>query len=117
MKQIRFDGAFTYKYSGRPGTKAADLQGEVQEDEKLRRLDRLIKLQQQITLESNRADIGRTLEVLVEKESRRSNGQFMGRTGGNKTTVFDSPSRIKMGDLVNVRIIKATQATLTGEII
>jgi tRNA-2-methylthio-N6-dimethylallyladenosine synthase len=117
MERIRFDGAFTYKYSGRPGTKAAELSGEIGEGEKLQRLDKLIKLQQQITLESNRADIGKIFEVLVEKESKKSNGQFMGRTGGNKTTVFDSPSRIKTGDLVNVRIIKATQATLVGEII
>jgi tRNA-2-methylthio-N6-dimethylallyladenosine synthase len=117
MRRIRFDGAFTYKYSRRPGTKAADLQGEVPEDEKLRRLDLLIKTQQQITLESNRADIGKIVEVLAEKESRKSQDQYMGRTGGNKTVAFQSKSTVKPGDIIKVRIQKATQATLTGEMV
>jgi tRNA-2-methylthio-N6-dimethylallyladenosine synthase len=117
VKNIRFDAAFTYKYSKRPGTKAADLPGEVSEGEKLRRLDLLIKTQQAITIESNRADIGKIFEVLVEKESKRSQGQFMGRTGGNKTVAVNSSRELKPGQLVTVKIEKATQATLIGEAI
>lgn len=117
VKNIRFDGAFTYKYSLRPGTAAACLPGEVSEGEKLRRLDLLIKTQQTITLESNRVDIGKTFEVLVEKESKRANGQFMGRTDGNKTVAVNSSRELKPGQLVKVKIEKATQATLIGEAI
>ncbi|MBI5806440.1 tRNA (N6-isopentenyl adenosine(37)-C2)-methylthiotransferase MiaB [candidate division TA06 bacterium] len=117
VQGIRFDGAFTYKYSQRPGTAAADLPGEVSEGEKLRRLDLLIKIQQAITIESNRADIGETHEVLVEKESKRAKGQFMGRTGGNKTVAVNSGRELNPGQLVKVKIEKATQATLTGEVV
>jgi len=116
VQTIRFDAAFTYKYSVRPGTAAASFAGEIPEDEKMRRLDQLIKLQQQFTLESNRADIGKTFEVLVEKESKRANGQFLGRTGGNKTVAVNSGRELKPGQLVKVKIQKTTQATLIGEI-
>jgi tRNA-2-methylthio-N6-dimethylallyladenosine synthase len=116
IKKIRFDGAFTYKYSQRPGTAAALLTGEIPEDEKMRRLDQLIKLQQQMTIESNLADIGKTFEVLVEKESRRARGQFMGRTGGNKTVALNSGKKLDPGQTVTVMIQKATQATLIGEV-
>jgi tRNA-2-methylthio-N6-dimethylallyladenosine synthase len=80
-------------------------------------LDLLIKTQQAITIESNRADIGKIFEVLVEKESKRSQGQFMGRTGGNKTVAVNSSRELKPGQLVTVKIEKATQATLIGEAI
>ncbi len=115
VQKIRFDAAFTYKYSERPGTMACGLDGSIPEPEKLERLDRLIKLQQQITIESNRADIGKSFEVLVEKESKRSQGQFLGRTGGNKTVAVNSGRELKPGQLVKVKIEKATQATLIGE--
>ena len=115
VKSIRFDAAFTYKYSKRPGTKAAGFPGEVSEGEKLGRLDLLIKTQQAITIESNLADIGKIFEVLVEKESKRSQGQFMGRTGGNKTVAVNSSRDLNPGQMVKVKIEKATQATLTGE--
>ncbi|MBI4725955.1 tRNA (N6-isopentenyl adenosine(37)-C2)-methylthiotransferase MiaB [candidate division TA06 bacterium] len=114
-QKIGFDAAFTYKYSERPGTKACGLEGKIPDPEKKNRLNRLIKRQQQITIESNRADIGKTYEVLVEKKSKRSHGQFMGRTNGNKTVAFHSKSKIKPGEMVNVKIQKATQATLVGE--
>lgn len=117
VEAIRFDGAFTYKYSQRPGTAAADLPGEISEGEKLRRLELLIKTQQAITIESNQTDICKTHEVLVEKESKRSQGQFMGRTGGNKTVAVNSGRELKPGQLVKVKIEKATQATLIGEAI
>lgn len=117
VQKIRFDAAFTYKYSERPGTMACGLEGSIPEPEKLARLDRLIKLQQQITIESNLADIGKTYKVLVEKESKRSRGQFMGRNGGNKTVAVNSVRELKPGQLVKVRIEKATQATLVGEAI
>jgi tRNA-2-methylthio-N6-dimethylallyladenosine synthase len=117
VQAIRFDAAFTYKYSERPGTRACGLEGNIPEPEKLDRLNRLIKLQQQITIESNRADIGKTYEVLVEKESKKAKGQFMGRTGGNKTVAVNSSRELKPGQTVKVKIEKATQATLVGEVI
>jgi len=78
-------------------------------------LDLLIKTQQAITIESNQTDIGKTHEVLVEKESKRSQGQFMGRTEGNKTVAVNSGRELKPGQLLKVKIEKATQATLVGE--
>ncbi|MBI4727028.1 TRAM domain-containing protein [candidate division TA06 bacterium] len=75
----------------------------------------LIKTQQAITIESNRADIGKTFTVLVEKESKRSHGQFMGRNEGNKTVAVNSSREFKPGQLVKVKIEKTTQATLVGE--
>ncbi|MDP2806928.1 MAG: tRNA (N6-isopentenyl adenosine(37)-C2)-methylthiotransferase MiaB, partial [bacterium] len=104
VQAIRFDAAFTYKYSERPGTNACQLEGKIPEPEKMERLNRLIKLQQQITIESNRADIGKTYEVLAEKESKRSHGQFMGRTEGNKTVAVNSRWEIKPGQMVSVKI-------------
>jgi len=116
VKNIRFDAAFTYKYSERSGTNACKLEGQIPEPEKTERLSRLIKLQQQVTIESNQADIGKTFEVLAEKESKKSNGQFMGRTEGNKTVAFISSRGLKPGQTVPVKIQKATLATLIGEV-
>jgi len=116
MRDIRFDSAFTYKYSIRPGTKAAQMPGQLAEDVRQDRLARMISLQQKISLESNQADIGKTLAVLVEKAVPKR-GQMMGRSPGNKPVAFDCASGVSPGDTVKVRVNKATQSTLTGSML
>ncbi|HAD80998.1 MAG: tRNA (N6-isopentenyl adenosine(37)-C2)-methylthiotransferase MiaB [Candidatus Edwardsbacteria bacterium RIFOXYD12_FULL_50_11] len=113
MQDIRFDSAFTYKYSIRPGTKAAQMPGQLAEDVRQDRLARMISLQQKISQESNQADIGKTFIVLVEKAVPKR-GQMMGRSPGNKPVAFDCASGVSPGDIVKVTVNKATQSTLTG---
>lgn len=115
MRQCRYDWSFMFKYSERPGTYAAKhLPDDVPEEVKVRRLTELIDLQNQLSLENNQASIGQVFEVLVEGVSKRSRDQLFGRTEQNKVVVFDRKN-YRIGDFVNVRITKATQATLIGE--
>ena len=101
MREVGFDSAFMFKYSERPGTLAArTMPDNVPEEVKIDRLNRMIALQGQLSLASNRRDIGKSFEVLVEGVSKRSKEQMVGRTSQNKTVVFD--------------ITDATQATLIG---
>ncbi len=116
MQDIRFDSAFTYKYSIRPGTKAAQMPGQLGDEVRQDRLARMISLQQGISLESNQADIGKTLTVLVEKAVPQR-GQMMGRSHGNKPVAFDGASGVSPGDIVKVRVNKATQSTLIGSML
>ncbi len=116
MKQVKFDTAFTFKYSSRPGTKAAEFTDTVAEEAKQDRLQRMIVLQKEHTLERNRLHIGEVLEVLVEKDSKKSEKQHQGRTRSNKIVIFDKVGE-KPGDLVNVKIIDAQGITLFGQII
>ncbi|MDR2495749.1 MAG: tRNA (N6-isopentenyl adenosine(37)-C2)-methylthiotransferase MiaB [Tannerellaceae bacterium] len=116
MRRSRFDAAFMFKYSERPGTYAAGhLPDDVPEDVKTLRLQNMISLQNSLSEESNRRDIGSVAEVLVEGFSRRSVKQLAGRTSGNKTVVFDKRSA-RIGQYINVRILDASSATLIGEI-
>ena len=115
MREVRFDMAFMFKYSERPGTVAARrMPDDVSEETKIRRLNEIIALQNEITAENNKDDIGKTFEVLVEGFSKRSKEQFFGRTSQNKVVVFPREGR-HIGELVNVRIISASSATLIGE--
>jgi tRNA-2-methylthio-N6-dimethylallyladenosine synthase len=116
IQNIRFDSAFTYKYSIRPGTKAAQMPDQLGDEVGQDRLARMISLQQKISLESNLADIGKTLAVLVEKAVPKR-GQMMGRSPGNKPVAFDCVSGVSPGDTVKVRVNKATQSTLTGSML
>lgn len=116
MQYIRFDAAFTYKYSIRPGTKAAQMPGQLGDEVRQDRLARMISLQQKISLESNQADIGKTLAVLVEKAVPKR-GQMIGRSPGNKPVAFDCTSGVSPGDVVKVRVNKATQSTLIGSML
>ncbi len=105
-----------FKYSERPGTYAhKHLEDDVPEEEKLRRLNEIIQLQNQLSLESNQNDIGKTFEVLVEGFSKKSDEMLFGRTSQNKVVVFPK-YHFKKGDLVNVEIKKCTQTTLIGDI-
>lgn len=109
------DSAYLFKYSERPGTYAAKhLEDDVPEDVKVRRLQGMIDLQNKLSEESNKRDIGKTFEVLVEGFSKRSREQLFGRTSQNKVVIFDKGD-YKVGQFVNVRVTGATSATLFGE--
>ena len=117
MREAAFDSAFMFKYSERPGTFASKhLPDNVPEDVKVERLNRMIELQNELSLESNRRDIGREFEVLVEGTSKRSADELFGRTSQNKVVVFPKGS-FKPGDFVRVRVTDASSATLKGELI
>lgn len=115
MREVRYDAAFLFKYSERPGTYAAQhLPDTVTEEEKVRRLQGMIDLQNQLSEESNLRDIGKEFEVLIEGFSKRSREQLFGRTSQNKVVIFDKRN-YKVGQYVNVRITRASSATLFGE--
>ena len=117
MRQVGFDSAFMFKYSERPGTFASrHYPDNIAEEEKIRRLNEIIALQNELSLESNRRDIGKTFEVLVEGYSKRSREQMCGRSQQNKMIVFPK-GNAKPGDLVMVKVSEATSATMLGEIV
>ncbi|MBR5119238.1 MAG: tRNA (N6-isopentenyl adenosine(37)-C2)-methylthiotransferase MiaB [Muribaculaceae bacterium] len=116
MREVGFDSSFMFKYSERPGTFAAKrLPDNVPEDVKIDRLNRMIALQNELSLCSNRADVGKTFEVLVEGYSKRSKDDMFGRTHQNKVIVFPAGDT-KIGDKVMCKVEKATSATLIGVI-
>ena len=117
MREVGFDTAFMFKYSERPGTYASKhLPDNVSEEEKVRRLNEIIALQNTLSLESNLREVGKVVEVLVEGYSKRSREDMFGRTSQYKTVVFPREGR-HIGEFVNVRILSATAATLKGEIV
>ena len=115
MNEVVFDSAFTFKYSSRPGTKAAGYDDHVPEKEKQRRLESVINLQRKHTSIRNNKFINKVELVLVEKESKRSVHQWAGRTDSNKWVIFNKKSE-KIGDIVPVHIISAHGITLQGKI-
>ena len=105
-----------FPYSERPGTVAArTMPDNVSEEVKIDRLNRMIALQNELSLEANRRDIGRTFAVLIEGVSKRSAEQWVGRTSQNKTVVFTRRPGQKVGDTVDVTIRDASSATLLGD--
>ncbi len=117
MREVGFDTAFMFKYSERPGTYASKhLPDNVSEEEKVRRLNEIIALQNTLSLESNLREVGKVVEVLVEGYSKRSREDMFGRTSQYKTVVFPREGR-HIGEFVNVKILSATAATLKGEIV
>lgn len=115
MREVGFDSAFMFKYSERPGTYAAKkMEDNVPEEVKSRRLQEIIDLQLELSRESNKKDLGKTFEVLVEGFSKRSNQQYFGRTDQNKVVIFDKKNH-RIGQFVNVKITDYTPATLLGE--
>jgi tRNA-2-methylthio-N6-dimethylallyladenosine synthase len=115
METVGFDSSFMFHYSVRPGTWAArNLPDDVPEAVKKRRLQEIIELQNTISRDRYRRDIGQTVEVLAEAESKRSSSQLMGRTKTNRAVVF-SRGECNPGDTLHVKITGATSATLTGE--
>lgn len=117
MREVGFDTAFMFKYSERPGTFAQKhLPDNVPEEEKVRRLNEIIALQSQLSLESNLREVGKTVEVLVEGFSKRSHDDMYGRTSQYKTVVFPRNGR-HIGEIVHVLVKEASAATLKGEIV
>ena len=116
MRECRYDSAFMFKYSERPGTYASrHLPDDVPEEVKIRRLNEIIAQQNILSAESNRRDEGKTFTVLTEGFSKRSREQLFGRTEQNKVVVFDKGDK-RIGQYVNVRITSSSSATLKGEI-
>jgi len=117
MDWVGYDAAYMFKYSERPQTLAADtLPNNVPEEVKDRRLREIIDLQHQLSLASNREDVGKTFEVLVEGKSKRSDNQYFGRNSQNKVAVF-AKTQSGPGEYVMVKITGATSATLLGEVV
>lgn len=115
VREVGYDSAFMFKYSERPGTYAAKhLPDNVSEDEKIRRLNELIKLQTEISAEQNKKDEGKEFVILIERFSKRSREQLMGRTEQNKAVVINKGNH-HVGDFVKVRITGSSSATLFGE--
>ena len=115
MREVGYDASFMFKYSERPGTYAAKyLEDNIPEEVKIRRLQEMIDLQNQLSLESNKRDVGKVVEVLVEGFSKRSREQLFGRTQQNKVVVFDKQG-YRVGQYVEVLVEDATAATLLGK--
>ncbi len=115
MREVGFDSSFLFKYSERPGTYASrHLPDDITEEVKIARLQRMIDLQNELSLVSNRKDIGKEFEVLVEGFSKRSREQLFGRTSQNKVVVFNKKNH-HIGEFVRVKVYDASSATLLGE--
>jgi tRNA-2-methylthio-N6-dimethylallyladenosine synthase len=118
MEYSRYDFSYMFFYSERPGTLAQrrykdDIPGEV----KKRRLQEIVEMQNRLSLESNKKDIGKTFEVLIEGDSKKNETEWKGRSSQNKVIVFPKEnSELKKGDYVMVKVTGCTQATLLGEV-
>jgi len=115
VRDIQYDSAFMFRYSIRPGTAAADYDDDVPEEDKIRRLNKLIEIQQKISQERNQREIGQTRMSVVEGLSRRSDEFFCARTEGNKIAVFKSDD-VRLGEIVPVKIESADAFTLHGAV-
>ncbi|MCC8072048.1 MAG: tRNA (N6-isopentenyl adenosine(37)-C2)-methylthiotransferase MiaB [Bacteroidales bacterium] len=112
MEEVGFDAAFMFKYSERPGTLAArTLPDNVPEEVKIERLNRMIALQNRLSLEANLRDVGKTFDVLIESPAKRSRDQLIGRTPQNKAVILPRGDH-RVGDTVPLTISSATSATL-----
>ena len=117
MRECAYDSAFMFKYSERPGTYASkDLPDDVPEETKIRRLNELIALQNELSLTANQRCIGQEYDILIEGVSKRSREQLFGRTEQNKVVIFDRADH-RVGETIRVRITEATSATLKGEVV
>ncbi len=115
MKQSEYEFSYMFIYSERPGTLAAKrYEDNVDMDTKKRRLSEIVSMQNNLSYESNKKDVGKVFEVLIEGDSKRSNLQWMGRNSQNKVMIFDKTQdgKLKKGDYVNVVVNEFTQATL-----
>ena len=117
VREVKYDSAFMFKYSERPGTYASKhLPDNVPEEEKICRLNKLIHLQNEISAEQNKKDEGKEFDVLLERYAKRNFNQLMGRTGQNKAVIIEK-GKHHIGETVRVRITGSTSATLFGEVI
>lgn len=116
MEYANYDYAFMFNYSQRPNTLAEKkYEDDVPSEEKTKRLNEIIDLQRKLSLESNKRDIGKEFEILVEGVSKRSKEKLFGRTSQNKVVIFDNKG-VSIGNYVNVKIENCTSATLIGQL-
>ncbi|MCY7362493.1 MAG: tRNA (N6-isopentenyl adenosine(37)-C2)-methylthiotransferase MiaB [Ignavibacteria bacterium] len=128
IREVRYDGAYTFAYSPRENTKAFDMEDRIDEETKNRRLDEIITIQRKISVEINRRLIGKTMPVLIESLSRKSDDFFMARTDCNKSVIvpkefsyvsesgeLNHKKNFHIGDFVNIKINKVNSATLFGD--
>tara|TARA_Y100000817_G_C16487888_1_gene381068 strand:- start:77 stop:577 length:501 start_codon:yes stop_codon:yes gene_type:complete len=114
VEKVKFDFSYMFKYSSRPGTKAAQYTDQIDENVKQSRLERLIALQKTMTLHNNKKLIGSVQHVLIEKESKKSSDYWSGRTDGNIWTIIKKSSE-SVRDVIPVKITDARGVTLFGE--
>ena len=119
MEYARYDMSYMFFYSERPGTLAARrYKDDIPETIKKRRLDEIVRLQNKLSRESNRKDLGKTVEVLIEGDSKKSPDDWRGRSSQNKVVVFPKAGHsYRKGDYVQVKVDDCTGATLIGSII
>lgn len=119
MEYSKYDMSYMFFYSERPGTLAARrYKDDIPEDVKKRRLQEIVEVQNRLSLESNKKDIGKIFKVLIEGDSKKSSEEWKGRSSQNKMIVFAKNNKeLKAGDYVEVKINDCTQATLLGEIV
>jgi tRNA-2-methylthio-N6-dimethylallyladenosine synthase len=113
IREMEFDGAYTFKYSPRENTKAWHMGDDVSEEEKIERLNEIIDLQRDISLRRNQSMVGGVYEIIVEGESTKSVNDFCGRTDTNKMVVFPKGA-CEIGQYLNVRVDRVNSATLFG---
>ena len=119
MEKVKFDLAYTFAYSERSGTRSAvEMEDDVKHETKIRRLNEVIELQNKHSLERNRREVGKVLEVLVEGNTKKSDSQWQGRTDSNKMVIFEGRDGMNMkpGMYVNVKIKDYSSASLFGDI-
>jgi len=114
MRAVKYDGAYMFKYSPREGTKAYKMEDDVPEEEKGKRLQEIIDLQQEISFEINQEMIGKEEIILIEGFSKKSDQFLSGRTDTNKMVIIPLTPDVREGDYVKVKIDRATSATLFG---
>lgn len=118
MREVGYDFAYMFAYSERPGTFAhGNLKDDITKKVKNSRLAEVIELQNELSLRSNQADVGKLFEVLVEGRSKRSEDRLFGRTSQGKVAVFDRVEGVAAGDYVQVKVLEASSATLLAELI
>lgn len=117
MMKVRYDGAYMFKYSPREGTKAFNMEDDIDEETKSKRLSEIIDLQQKISFEINQEMIGNVEKILIEGDSKKSNEFLAGRTDTNKIVIIPKLPGIKIGDYLKVKINRATSGTLFGDLI
>lgn len=118
MEHAQYSMSYMFYYSERPGTVAAKkYEDDIPLEVKKRRLNEIIRLQNHISLEHNKKDIGKTFKVLIEGDSKKSDSDFKGRNSQNKMVVFPKKGDLKAGDYCYVKVQNVTSATLMGELV
>jgi tRNA-2-methylthio-N6-dimethylallyladenosine synthase len=119
MEYAKYDMSYMFFYSERPGTLAQRrYQDDIPEEVKKRRLQEIVEVQNRLSQESNKKDLGKTFKVLIEGDSKKSDKDWMGRSSQNKVIVFSKGNtNYKPGDYVQVKVADCTQATLLGELV